>query len=378
MSLALKDYNVRGEILNSDLEKISRWAKQWKVKFNEQKTELLNFSRDHNPMPNLIFGQSFLQDVPYHKHLGIIIQNNCKWDEHIKSIINKAHLLLCCLRTYKYRLSRKALENMYKSFILPIFDYGDVIWDGCTKYLSDELENLNLEAIRTIIGAVRGTSHEKLYRESGLCPLQERRRRHKLHFYHKLVNGNAPKYLIDLLPPLMSTINPYHRRRPLERKIPRSRTEVHVKSFFPSTTRLWNELPEYIQASHSIGQLKHFLAREDPIVPSYFYYGERMQQIIHCKLRLQMSDLNSDLVKRHLLDNPACTCGYHSETANHFLLFCPRFDNIRLYTIDTLPLQHRTAKTLLNGNEQLSIQENENIFSIVHNFIHDSKRFSAK
>ena len=33
MSLALRDYNVRGEIVNSDLENISQWAKLWKVKF---------------------------------------------------------------------------------------------------------------------------------------------------------------------------------------------------------------------------------------------------------------------------------------------------------------------------------------------------------
>ena len=326
-------------------------------------------------MPNLTFGQGFLHDAPYHKHLGITIQNNCKWDEHIKSIINKVHLLLCCLRSYKYSLSRKSLDTMYKSFILPILDYADIIWDGCSKKLSDELESLNLEAIRTIIGTVRGTSHEKLYRESGFCALKERRKRHKLQFYHKLVNGNAPKYLIDLVPPLMSTINPYHRRRPLERKTPRSKTEIHANSFFPSTTRLWNELPEHIQASPSISQLKHFLSHEDPIVPAFFYYGKRMQQTIHCRLRLEMSDLNSDLFKRHLLDNPACTCGFRTETANHYLLFCSRFANIRRQTINTLPQEHRTINTLLNGSADLSLQENENLFDVIHNFIRDSRRF---
>ena len=45
---------------------------------------------------------------------------------------------------------------------------------------SDELEKLNLDAIRSIIGAVRGTSHHKLYEESGFIPLKERRTRHKL------------------------------------------------------------------------------------------------------------------------------------------------------------------------------------------------------
>ena len=57
---------------------------------------------------------------------------------------------------------------MYKSFILPHFDYADIIWDNCTNTLADELESLHLDAIRTITGAVRGTSHQQLLTETGL------------------------------------------------------------------------------------------------------------------------------------------------------------------------------------------------------------------
>ena len=58
--------------------------------------------------------------------------------------------------------------------ILPQFDYADIVWDNCSGTLSNMLENLHLEAIRIILGAVRGTSHEKLYKESGFCTLKER------------------------------------------------------------------------------------------------------------------------------------------------------------------------------------------------------------
>ena len=39
---------------------------------------------------------------------------------------------------------------MYKSFILPYFDHADVTWDNCMTRLSEELEHLHLDAIRTI------------------------------------------------------------------------------------------------------------------------------------------------------------------------------------------------------------------------------------
>ena len=131
---------------------------------------------------------------------------------------------IACLKTYKYKLSRKTLEIMYKSFILPHFDFSDVVWDNCTNAFSDELEKLNLDAIRTTIGAVRGTSHQKLYNESGLIPLKERRTRHKLLIFYKMVKGITPRYLTDCLPPLVSSFNPHHRRNPLERSVPYCRT----------------------------------------------------------------------------------------------------------------------------------------------------------
>ena len=181
-----------------------------------------------------MFNNTVIEEKTNHKHLGLYIQNNLKWDEHIKYIVNKTNTLISCLRYYKYKLSRKALETMYKSFILPIFDYADIIWDRCTENLSNKLEDLHSEALRIILGGVRGTSRVKLYEESGFCPLKERRERHKLLMFHKMVNNNCPSYISDMLPPLTSATNRYQHRRPLERAIPRFRTELFNKNLlFP-------------------------------------------------------------------------------------------------------------------------------------------------
>ena len=111
------------------------------------------------------------------------------------------------------------------------------------------LENLHLEAIRIIIGGIRGTSHQKLYKESGFCTLKERRKRHKLLMFHKMILGLCPQYISDLLPPLVAHINPYHRRRPLERDVTTCKTELYRNSFIPSTTAELNSLPISVQQS---------------------------------------------------------------------------------------------------------------------------------
>lgn len=363
-------------ILNSDLAKINDWSKKWKVNFNQTKTELMVLSRTPNVnLPPLYFDNTTLEPTSNHKHLGVILQNDCKWDLHINAIITKCRPLVNCLRTFKYRLSRKALENLYKSYILPHFDYADVLWDNCTIAQSEELEALHLDALRTIIGSVRGTSHEKLYSESGFTTLYERRRRHKIIMYYKIVSGHVPKYLQDVLPPIVTEDITYNLRRTYERRGFAWDINRFRDSFFADTTLTWNNLPQFVQASDSIGQIKRFLCRDDHVIPSYFYYGERKEQIIHCRLRLFMSDLNHDMVNRHIALDPSCTCNQSRETASHYLLKCPLFTRERNETIATLPISHRTIKTLLNGNSNLSLAANTLIFQTVQSFIERSKRF---
>lgn len=378
VSSSVGDSDLRSAALNSDLEKIHTWANTWKLKFNEDKTELLNFKRGPLPVNDLHFGNVTLKETKSHKHLGLIIQCDCRWGEHIDAVARKVNMLIACLRGYKYSLSRKALETMYKSFILPIFDYADVIWDNCTEGQSTILEKLHLEALRIIVGGVKGTSHYKLYEESGFTSLKERRKNHRLILFFKIVNGLCPDYLLEDLPNLVSTTNPYHRRRPYERLIPPVRTELYKNSFFPRTTTEWNSLPDNMKTSSSLSEFKRLLNTFCPSVPLYYYYGKRTEQILHCRLRLGISNLNNDLYNRHLKNNPACLCGHPFENCDHYLFKCPLYNDARLNTIFTLNLPQNVnldLNVLLFGSPLLSLNMNTAVFASVQDYIKSTKRF---
>ena len=97
----------------------------------------------------------------------------------------------------------------------------------------------------------------------------------------------------------MSARNPYRRRRPLE-KVPSCETELLRKSFILSTTTDCNSLPVNVQQTASLSVFKRLLCSSDNNVPAYYYIGDGIAQINHCRLRLQMSNLNNDLFTRHL------------------------------------------------------------------------------
>ena len=118
--------------LNSDLEKINDWAIQWKMLFNpdpsKQATELL-FSRKraNEYHPDLIFNGSIVNRVTNQKHLGIVLDSKLNFKDHIKQAIEKAIKGLNVIRKLNNYLPRATLITIYKSFIRPHLDYGDVI-----------------------------------------------------------------------------------------------------------------------------------------------------------------------------------------------------------------------------------------------------------
>ncbi len=101
------------------------------------------------------------------------------------------------LRMLKYQVSRKALINIYFSFIRPVLEYADIVWDNCTLYESNLLESVQVEAGRIITGLRVNSSKSKMYEELGWEPLYKRREKHRLILLDKLVNRLSPVYLIQ-------------------------------------------------------------------------------------------------------------------------------------------------------------------------------------
>ena len=73
-------------------------------------------------------------------------------------------------------LPRASLITIYKPFIRPHLDYGDILYDQAYNMsFHQKLESIQYNACLAITGAIRGTSKEKIYQELDLESLQLRR-----------------------------------------------------------------------------------------------------------------------------------------------------------------------------------------------------------
>ena len=371
----IDDPNTAADCLNNDLSRISNWAKEWKVSFNPNKTKSIQFSRKikQNAKPDLIMNGVTIQEVESHRHLGLTLQKNCYWDIHIHAIFKKASPMINCLRSLKYRLSRKSLEIIYKSFILPIFDYCGHIWDNCTQEQSLLLEKLNLDALRSICGAVRGTSHNLLYEETNMKPLSERRNISKLTNFYKMKNHIAPQYLCNMIPEQPNT-NEYNLRGNSAVRTVKCRTDVYARSFLPDTIKLWNHLTPETKNIETVSNFKKSLAKQTSKTIIFdLNYGSRLCQIIHSRLRLCCSDLNADKYSRHIAENPSCSCGHPIENAAHFFFSCTNYSELRQNSF--FYSKGFGIDTILRGCTSLSNNDLNRLLESVHLYIEKSGRF---
>ena len=287
--------------------------------------------------------------------------------------MEKASKRLNVLRKFKSKVDRKSLETIYFSYIRPILEYADIVWDNITKDMCEKLEKINLEAARIVTGATKLTSLNKLYIESGWDTLQQRRQNHKIIQFHKMTFGHTPIHIQKLILPKICESYRHNTRNSENLSQIRCRSNLYERSFLPSTTILWNNLPNEIKTNPSISNLKRFLNKDKHVVPQYYNQGTRNEQILHARLRMGCSTLKQHLYGKNFAENPYCCCG-EIESTEHFLLKCPQYTHLRNAYIQNLPLDV-TLNLLLYGNKDLSLDINKEIFKAVQCFIVKSKRF---
>ena len=366
--------------IDADLLNMQIWAKKWLVTFNPTKTKTMLISRKilAQNHPNPKFRNSAIDSVQEHKHLGLIIRNDLTWNSHINTVVEKSTKLVNIMRSVQHRLQRSTLETIYTSFIRPILEYGDIVWSNCTQTEEQLLESVQLDAARVVTGAMKGTSNTQLYIETGWESLHQRREKRKLVQLYKIINDQAPQYLKDSLPQVVRNRTSYNFRNQHNLTPFRTRTSSHNNSFFPYTTRLWNQLPLKIRKAEHITDFKFLLDKHYKVVPKNKLYliGNRRIASIHARFRMGSIQLNDYLNRIGVRETGACSCGEPKEDTFHYFFVCPNYNNIRINLHEmVIRLASFTLKTVLFGSDDCTFKNNVKIFEAVHAYIEQSQRF---
>ena len=191
------------------------------------------------------------------KLLGIHIDDKLSWSTHIDNLCPTISSKISLLRQLSKYVSIDVQKKFYQGYILPLIDYGSVVWGTTTASNLDIIFKLQKRAARIILHADFRTPSADMFKTLSWLPIRKRLKYNKAVFTYKAINGLAPQYIADLLKPVSEIHN-----RTLRSSVngalavPRSRSSLFDRSYSYTAPKLWNSIPTQVRNSPSLKSFK--------------------------------------------------------------------------------------------------------------------------
>ena len=242
--------------LQQDLDNLAAWEETWQMKFHPQKCSILRVTRSQTQIiyDYKLHGHT-LKTETNSKYLGVIINNQLSWINHIDNICTKANSSVAFLRRNLQISQRHIKSNAYTTLVRPQVEYAAAVWDPYTKGNQHKLEMVQSRATRYVCnnyvreeGCVTTMLHELGWRS-----LQQRRADMRLVLLYKCIHSLVA---LDLNSYLIPKTRPSRHCSSLSYNIPVETKTYIQKSFIPLTITQWNHLPESIVKSPTLDAFK--------------------------------------------------------------------------------------------------------------------------
>ena len=127
----LEDFlaNDREIVINKELDKVNVWIKLNKLTLIVEKTKCMFFRKKITPDKiSLSIDNKRIDAVSHFNFLGLLIDENLSWKNHMTMVKNKLSKISEVLHRLKYKYPQHVLVAIYKSLFVPHLNYGSLFW----------------------------------------------------------------------------------------------------------------------------------------------------------------------------------------------------------------------------------------------------------
>ena len=115
-----------------------------------------------------------IENVSKQKLLGVYIDENLNWSAHIDYLCSNVSSKISLLRQLSQYVPQQVQKLFYQSYILPLIDYGSVIWGPTSSSNLERLLKLQKRAARIILKADFRTPSVDMFRDLGWQSIENR------------------------------------------------------------------------------------------------------------------------------------------------------------------------------------------------------------
>ena len=246
--------------VQSDIDVLYTTSLSWGLQMNPKKCAVMRFSRSYSDLTpaHYLMNGVVIPPVKSHLDLGVLVDTNMKFHDHIRSTVHKAGGM--AQNFLKSTVCRKPdfMLFLLTTHIRPIIEYCSCIWH--TGYQGDLrlLESVQRRWTKQI-ESVKELEYGDRLRALNLYSVQGRLIRADMIQCWKIFNGKSHISPTDLfqLAPQSST-----RGHCFKIFVPTTHTDVRKRFFNVRCIPTWNALPQQIVTATSLSCFKKLLAEK--------------------------------------------------------------------------------------------------------------------
>ena len=248
------------------IEECSKAVKQWFLEndllLNADKSEVMLVStaaqlRKMDHIRTVNSADAILPMSEKVKSLGVILDNQLKFGDHVNSVAKACNYHIWALRHIRHLLTTDIAQTLACSIVSSKLDYCNaVLYGSRAKYVA-VLKRVQNNLARVVLQQPRHTPVEPLLQSLHWLPVIQRIEYKLTILTFKVKTTNTPDYLSRLLMESTSTTSMTLRsasRTMLRPKV--TRTCYGVRAFSASAPEIWNALPADLNFSDSCNVFK--------------------------------------------------------------------------------------------------------------------------
>ena len=245
--------------LQTALNSLEIWCKNNGMILNSAKTKVMfvttNQKRQRLQRQNLDlnFENESLGMVSNDKILGVFVDNNLTWTNHIKHLTKKMTSSIWLLSKIKKFLSQDHRIQFYKSYIQPHLDFCNIVWGSSSECNKLKILRLQKRACKVILDYQVEDSMEAMS-SLKIMSIYDRLYLRKAKFMFKVYNNLTPSYITENFT-IRNNVNTSINLRSSSTGCfipPKPNTEGFKHSLRYSGCVVWNSLPAHVKSAQTV------------------------------------------------------------------------------------------------------------------------------
>lgn len=209
---------------------------------------------------DLVINHSKIEHVGCCKYLGVLIDDQMKWKDHIQYVYKKIIKFISIFYKIRDKMPQDCLRSLYFALVHPHISYGIELYANTNITYLDKLNVLNNRLLRTLQRKDKRCSVVCLYKEYNTLPISLLYDRQLLLFVHSCIHNS------EMLPSIFSnyvtdntTLHDHNTRQKHDLHMTLHSTSFGQRSTSYKGGKAWNSLPTTLKLEKSPTKFKTLL-----------------------------------------------------------------------------------------------------------------------